>query len=259
MISRHLRKEGISSSFKLNGWKRFSSSNRVTQQARSIAVGNTLLGNMASKLHAPRPRPHPVHRPRLLQRLQQGREGTLTVLSAPAGFGRSSLLGDWLSSCAIPAAWLALEPQDDDPARFLSYLLAALQTYDPHLGACAQALPHPLPSPALEAVLSLLSNELLERRAGEQEQVVLVLDNYHVISNGSIHHALGFLLEHLPPCLHVVLATREDPPLPLVRAAGALRRGGLSYAGGSCSRGGRPLDRAVRLVVHGRKPVADAV
>ena len=72
---------------------------------------------MATKLNAPWPRPHLVHRPRLLQRLQQGREGALTVLSAPAGFGKSTLLGDWLSSCAIPAAWLALEPQDDDPAR----------------------------------------------------------------------------------------------------------------------------------------------
>jgi len=92
------------------------------------------LGNMATKLHAPGPRPHLVHRPRLLQRLQQGREGALTVLSAPAGFGKSTLLGDWLSSCAIPAAWLALEPQNDDPSRFLFYLLAALQTYDPHLG-----------------------------------------------------------------------------------------------------------------------------
>src|SRR2546425_1249752 len=175
---------------------------------------------LATKLHAPRPRSYLLHRPRLLYRVQEGRERALTLLSAPAGFGKSTLLGDWLNSGAIPAAWLSLEPRDDDPARFLSYLLAALQTYDPQLGMIAQALHHPLPSPPVEAVLTLLINDLQARMTGDHEHVVLVLDNYHVITKGSIHSALSFLLEHRPPQLHLVLATRQDPPLPLARLRG---------------------------------------
>jgi len=175
---------------------------------------------LATKLHAPRPRPHLVHRPRLLQRLQQGLEQTLILLSAPAGFGKSTLLADWLTACTIPAAWLSLEPRDNDPARFLSYLLAALQTSDPQLGASEQALLHPLHRASLESVLTLLINNLQARTTGDHEHIVLVLDNYHVITNRSIHHALSFLLEHLPPQLHLVLATREDPPLPLAQLRG---------------------------------------
>ncbi len=175
---------------------------------------------LASKLHVPRPRPHLVHRPRLLQRLQQGLDKTLILLSAPAGFGKSTLLGDWLASCAIPAAWLSLEPRDNNPVRFLVYLLAALQTSDPHLGRAVQALPHALHRASLESVLTSLINGLQARMSGDQEHAVLVLDDYHVITNGSIHHALSFLLEHLPAHLHLVLATRTDPPLPLARLRG---------------------------------------
>jgi LuxR family maltose regulon positive regulatory protein len=175
---------------------------------------------LTTKLHVPHPRPHLVHRPRLLQRLQQGLEQTLILLSAPAGFGKSTLLADWLTACAIPAAWLSLEPQDNDPARFLSYLLAALQASDPQLGRTVQALLHPLQPAALESVLTFLINNLQARMDRDHEHVILVLDNYHVITNGSIHHALSFLLEHLPPQLHLVLVTREDPPLPLAQLRG---------------------------------------
>ncbi len=175
---------------------------------------------LATKLHVPRPRPHLVHRPYLIQRLQQGLERTLILLSAPAGFGKSTLLADWLASCAIPATWLSLEPQDNDPARFLSYLLAALQTCDPQLGVSGKALLHSLRPAALERMLTLLINSLQAMMTGDQEHVVLVLDDYHVITNRLIHFALCFLLEHLPPHLHLVLATREDPPLPLARLRG---------------------------------------
>ncbi len=175
---------------------------------------------LASKLRVPRPRPHLVHRPHLIQRLQQGLDKTLILLSAPAGFGKSTLLGDWLASCAIPAAWLSLEPRDNNPVRFLTYLLAALQTSDPHLIRTVQVLPHPLHRASLESVLTSLVNGLQARMSGDQEHAVLVLDDYHVITNGSIHHALSFLLEHLPVHMHLVLATREDPPLPLARLRG---------------------------------------
>jgi len=175
---------------------------------------------LATKLYVPRPCPHLVHRSRLIQRLWEGMEQALILLSAPAGFGKSTLLADWLASRAIPAAWLSLEPQDNDPARFLSYLLAALQNCDPRLGLSGQALLHSLQPAALESVLTVLINGLQARMTGNQEHVVLVLDNYQVITNGSLHHALSFLLEHLPSGLHLVLASREDPPLPLARLRG---------------------------------------
>ena len=156
---------------------------------------------LASKLQVPRPRPHLVHRPCLIHQLQQGLERPLILLSAPAGFGKSTLLADWLASHTIPCAWLSLEPQDNDPARFLSYLLAALQTTDPRLGVGwrAPASPHPLQPPRLESLLTALLNDLQARRTSDREHVVLVLDDYHVITNEAIHAALRFLLEHLPP------------------------------------------------------------
>ncbi len=175
---------------------------------------------LATKLHVPQPRPNLVHRPRLIQRLQQGMERALTLISAPAGFGKSTLLSDWLASQGISCAWLSLEPQDNEPGCFLSYLIAALQTYDPHLGTTRQMLHHPLQPPPLEAVLTLLINDLLVSRATAQEHLVLVLDNYQVITAESIHHTLSFLLNHLPPQMHIVLATREDPPLPLAHLRG---------------------------------------
>lgn len=150
-----------------------------SDQALSVPIDPLL----ATKIHTPRPRSPLVHRSRLLQRLQEGRERTLILLSAPARFGKSTLLADWLTSSTIPAAWLSLEPQDNDP----------------HLDTHARALHHPLLSPPLESVLTLLINDLLGRRADDQEHVVLILDNYLVITTESIHHALSFLLEHLHP------------------------------------------------------------
>src|SRR5947209_10373239 len=170
-----------------------SPADRKTRSALAHPPVDPLL---ATKLHVPRPRPHLVHRPCLVQRLQQGMERALILISAPVGFGKSTLLSDWLASSAIPAAWLSLEPQDNEPARFLSYLLAALQTYDPHLATIRQTLHHQPPS--METILTVLINSLLLRRATVQEHFVLVLDNYQVITNECIHRALSFLLEHLP-------------------------------------------------------------
>ncbi len=175
---------------------------------------------LVTKLHVPRPRLHLVHRPRLIQRLQQGMEQALTLVSAPIGFGKSTLLSDWLASSAIPVAWLSLELQDNEPARFLSYLLAALQTDNPHLDTIRMTLHYPLQPPSMEAMLTLLINDLLIHRVAAQERFVLVLDNYQAITDGTIHHALTFLLDHLPPWMHLVLATREDPPLPLAQLRG---------------------------------------
>jgi LuxR family transcriptional regulator, maltose regulon positive regulatory protein len=204
-------------------------SHHVTKQQadspadRKITVALTLSQTnplLATKLHVPRPRPRLVHRSRLIQRLQQGMERVLTLLSAPVGFGKSTLLSDWLSSGNIPVAWLSLDSQDNESTRFLSYLFAALQTYDPHLAVTGQVLGEQLQPPSLEAMLTLLINDLLMRRADAQKHFVLVLDNYQVITDQSIHQALSFLLDHLPPQLHLVLATREDPPLPLAHLRG---------------------------------------
>ena len=177
---------------------------------------------LASNLQGPRLRPHLVPRPRLLQHLQQGLERTLILLSAPAGCGKSTLLAEWLASGALPFAWLALEPADNEPAHFCSSLLAALQTTDPRLGEGwrAQAALQPLHPPRVERLVTALLNELLARGSDEGEHVVLVLDDYHVITNEAIYAALRLLLEHRPPQLHLVLSTRADPPLPLARLRG---------------------------------------
>src|SRR2546421_746117 len=171
---------------------------------------------LATKLHRPLPRAHLVRRPRLAARLTQGMMGPLTLVSAPAGFGKTTLLAQWLAESGMPVAWLSLEAGDNEPVRFLSYLIAALQTLDPHLGAVALTLLQ-MPQPAAaETVLTLLTNDM-GGHGRDGGDFVLVLDDYHVIDAKPIDHALTFLLEHLPPQMHLVIATREDPQLPLAR------------------------------------------
>src|SRR6266581_8070713 len=180
----------------------------------------------ASTLQGPRLPLHLLPRPRLLQHLQQGLERTLILLSAPAGYGKSSLLAQWLASGALPFAWLALEPADNEPAHFCSSLLAALQRTDPRLagGGRAQAALQPRHPPRhppqVERLVTALLNELLARGSDAGEHVVLVLDDYHLITHEAIHAALRLLLEHRPPQLHLVLSTRADPPLSLARLRG---------------------------------------
>ena len=169
---------------------------------------------LATKLHMPRPRAQLVSRSHLVERLEQSMEYALTLVSAPAGFGKTTLLAQWLAESNASVAWLSLEPQDNDPMRFLAYLIAALQTVDAHLGTTALELLHTSQPPPPETVVALLTNDLLRSLA---EGVVLVLDDYHTITSEPIHRSLTFLVEHLPPQLHIVLATRADPPMPLAR------------------------------------------
>src|SRR3989440_8201092 len=171
---------------------------------------------LATKLHRPLPRAHLVRRPRLAARLTQGMMGPLTLVSAPAGFGKTTLLARWLAESGTPVAWLSLEAGDNELVRFLSYLIAALQTLDPHLGAVALALLQMPPPAAAETVLTLLTNDV-GSHGRDGGDFVLVLDDYHVIDAQPVDMALAFLLEHLPPQMHLVIATREDPPLPLAR------------------------------------------
>jgi LuxR family maltose regulon positive regulatory protein len=172
---------------------------------------------LRTKLYAPRVTRELVDRPRLAGHV--GRPALLLV-SAPAGFGKSTLLAQLLSGgTGSSVAWLSLDAGDSDPATYWAYVLAALRTAVPGLGVQAQDLLDSRGAP-ITSVLTSLLNEL----AASQEEVVLVLDDYHVIHDPAIHEAMTFLVDHLPPQLRLVVATRSDPPLPLprLRARGEL-------------------------------------
>jgi LuxR family transcriptional regulator, maltose regulon positive regulatory protein len=168
---------------------------------------------LATKLYVPRPRPNVVLRPRLNQRLSEGLHRKLTVISAPAGFGKTTLLSDWVTRCQRPVAWLSLDEGDNDLPRFLTYLVAALQTVATTIGEGVLAvLQSPRPPPT-DSILTTLLNDIVTL----PDNFVLVLDDYHLIDAKAADNALTFLLEHLPPQMHLVIATREDPNLPLAR------------------------------------------
>src|SRR5579859_4352473 len=173
---------------------------------------------LATKLHIPPPRPNVVPRLRLIERLNEGLHRKLTLISAPAGFGKTTLVSEWLAGCERPAAWLSLDEGENDPTRFLAYLVAALQTFVPDIGEGVLTILHSPQPPPPASILTALLNDLTTIR----DHFVLVLDDYHVLDAKPIDHALTYLVEHLPPHMHLVVATREDPPLPLAR----LRVGG---------------------------------
>lgn len=166
---------------------------------------------LATKLFVPALPPHAADRPRLTERLNAGAAGKLTLISAPAGFGKTTALVAWIRDRRV--AWLSLDEHDNDPVLFLSYLVAALQRVESHLGETALSLlqePDP-PAPAL--ILTSLINELAQQPA----PLVLVLEDYHTIHHQEIHQSLAYLIERQPPQLHLVITGRADPPLPLAR------------------------------------------
>src|ERR671932_1186278 len=183
---------------------------------------------LRTKLYAP-PLPQAlVSRSRLVARLQTAATCRLTLVVAPAGFGKTTLLGDWLrregearpAAGAVRTVWLALDERDNDPVLFWSYVIAALQTIAPGVGASALLIlgRRSAPSPPLDQILTVLLNDLaalLDDPAAPD--LALVLDDYHVITAPAIHDALAFLLDRLPPRLRLVITSRHDPPLPLAR------------------------------------------
>jgi LuxR family transcriptional regulator, maltose regulon positive regulatory protein len=175
----------------------------------------TLEPLLETKFYIPQPRADLVSRPRLLERLDGGLQARLLLLSAPAGFGKSTLLSDWLGQRSLlqRTAWLSLDEGDNDPVRFWRYLIGALQRIDPEIGRAAQGLFLSLKAPVLESVVTSLINDIVA--AGQR--FLLVLDDYHLIEARPIHDSLLFLLEHQPPQLHLTITTRADPPLPLAR------------------------------------------
>jgi ATP/maltotriose-dependent transcriptional regulator MalT len=174
---------------------------------------------LETKLYVPRSRRGLVLRPRLSERLDRGTASKLVLVSAPAGFGKTTLLTEWLAArpAALAdepwAAWLSLDRGDNDPASFWAYVIAALRTVASGVGESALSLLDAPQPPPIETVLTTLLNDL-SAAAGE---IVLVLDDYHVIDAGDVQDGMAFLLDHLPPWLHVVIASRADPALPLAR------------------------------------------
>ncbi|MBB6669491.1 LuxR C-terminal-related transcriptional regulator [Cohnella nanjingensis] len=168
---------------------------------------------ISTKLHIPSPREQRVVRPRLTERLNAGLDRKLTLVSASAGFGKTTLLGEWLAGCERPAAWLSLDEGDNDPARFLTSLLAALRTIGVNAGEGLFGMLQSPQPPPIESVLAALIAELTVI----PHPFILVLDDYHYIEAGAIDLALAFLLDHQPLQMHLVIATREEPRLPIAR------------------------------------------
>ncbi len=181
---------------------------------------------LTTKLYPPptRPASSVVSRPRLIERLNEGLHRTpgLTLISAPAGFGKTTLVSDWLrqSDPGLRTAWLSIDGGDNDPTRFLTYFIAALQQIDPNIGRTVQSMLHatqPQPPP-IETLMTTLINEI--SASFTDARCVFILDDYHLIEAKAIDDALTFLLDHLPPPpggMHLVIATRDDPHLPLAR------------------------------------------
>jgi LuxR family maltose regulon positive regulatory protein len=168
-----------------------------------------------TKLHAPPLRPNLVARSRLIKKLSGGLESKLTTVTAPAGSGKTTLLSSWVRTAESAVAWLSLDERDNDLMRFLNYFIAALQgTIDkPNFGEAAIRATQSAQLSSDEKVLTGLINEL----STTSKPVTIVLDDYHLIVSQEIHQALIFLLDHMPVNLHLVIAGRSEPPLPLSR------------------------------------------
>ena len=175
-------------------------------------MGTSLL---ATKLYIPPPPSKAIARSRLVNRLNEGISlgRKLTLISAPAGFGKSTLVSEWIASCERPATWLSLDENDNNPSRFLGYLIGALQSVSPNLGADILDALQSSQIPPTDPILTALLNEI----SVVADDFILVLDDYHLADAKSVDDALTFLIDYLPPQMHLVITTREDPSLPIPR------------------------------------------
>lgn len=185
-------------------------------------MGAAPVSLLESKLHVPRRRRGVVRRARLDQRLDRDALPAVVLVSAPAGFGKTTLVAEWLAADdekRTPAAWLSLDRRDSDPAVFWSYVIASVRKVAPDVGADALDTLQSTPT-ALETVVTSLLNDV----EALTEDVVLVLDDYHLVESLDVQESMRFLIEHLPEQLHLVVASRADPPWPLagLRARGEL-------------------------------------
>ena len=183
-------------------------------QMESMSTGELL----STKLAPPHPRAPLVPRERLLVRLDEGLAHKITMISAPAGFGKTMLVSEWITErrnhkVLPPIAWVSFDDSDNDPVRFWRYVLTACQVFDTDIGKSALALVSNSPQPPFEALQTLFINEV----ALLSNRVILVLEDYHAITDHQVHETLAFFIDHLPATLHLILVTRSDPPLPLAR------------------------------------------
>ncbi len=193
---------------------------------------------LATKLHVPGTRPGFVPRARLADRLEEGLDRKLVLVSAPAGSGKTALLADWARHNRRPVAWLSLDPGDNDPVRFWRHAAAALDQVRPGIAAKVAALLGPPAPRSFRGVVTAVINEIAAQPAGEE--ILLFLDDYNLIGSLRVHESMTFLIEHLPPGLHLMLASRADPPLGLARLrAGAqlaeLRAADLRFTPGEAA------------------------
>jgi LuxR family maltose regulon positive regulatory protein len=176
-------------------------------------VGAQEMPLLRTKLYIPPLRREQVPRPRLIERLDAGLGRKLTLVSAPAGFGKTTLVSEWINESKRPVAWLSLDDDDNDLQRFFTYLIAALQSISRKVGESVLAALHSPQPPPSETILTVLINDIV----GSSVDFTLVLDDYNLIESRSVHDAVAFLIDHLPPQLHLTIVARSDPPLPLSR------------------------------------------
>ena len=188
----------------------------VAAQARVALSGQDVL--LATKLHVPGLQPGFVPRLRLVEALGEGLARQLILVCAPAGFGKTAVLADWARRGRWPVGWLSLDPGDNDPARFWRHAVAALDRARPGIAERVDLLLGQPASASFEPLVTALVNELADQPG--EDDLLLVLDDYHLVSSEPVHTSVAFLLGHLPPGLHLVLASRADPPLPLARLRG---------------------------------------
>jgi len=164
---------------------------------------------LLTKLHIPPAGNNVVHRSELFEKLNSGLSRKLILVSAPAGYGKTTLISDWISQNIIPAAWLSLNNGDNDPAVFLSYIISGIQSIHQDFGQSALRLLNSPNSPSVESIASLLINEVLKIN----QNILLVLDDFHLINSSKVLKLVTYLLEHILGNIHIVILTRSDPAL----------------------------------------------